>query len=1223
MNGRQAMEKEQALKLWEKLFGDREIAYDYSSHPMKKEDFNNPNSQYSWNLDFIKPSMAGGLNNESNLLPTALATMNIREGKNSFRIGKFLYEVRKGHQYGTYAIFDVTDRNHPVNMEPDDENQEKAFNDLRIGTNNGQDADSVDNTFNPYPNSNNTEQVLTEEIVDELANRIASEKVEEPEQVASDVSAENENGESEEVKEENVPETQKEEEASPTTDEISEPKTVEQEDVKPETENHPIEQEATKESTKESTVEELLAENNRLQEQIASDKEEIEGLNNRLSELDEKVSEKELDGEIPVDYERSEVVEEYEDDSTEKEIASLKDEASKKDQEISDLKNTIATLNQDTAAIKNQNQGLLDEKESLTSASADLEKELTALKEENSSLKQHSQALETEKSSLTERINQIQAKETSDASLNEISKKEKEELNERINSEKEMIATLSNENSYLKSQVTELNKTIEANTATEKELTDSQSLNEESTKEIQALKDENNQLSNEIAAEKKNSESLKDELNSLKAEKETINQSLLTDLEKDKQLNEEKTGLEKEKAELLEKIDSLTKENTYLQNNNGSSLSKVEELTKEKESLNEKMSSLDSEKEVLSSENASLKRQVEELTANASSLKETNLQAISQETQQQTEIDQLKKANEVLTSKNEELNATISSLNDEKTNLEKNNQELVIEKENSNKIIADLNSKITEISSTNQADSDKEKELQSKIADLETTKDELFLKASNYVAELEKQKTAFSSLEKNHQELTDNFKKTTDELTAEKNTLSLQIDELKKSEEEKSNKVTELDNLLQAKNGENEEIINGLKANVSQLNKFNLYLSLGGSKDSYDDFKAAINDLAIDYNEENVKGLLLKHSEWMRQDDLEIYNSPIAKESFSEEIKEPVINATEISEEDISMVDEERKEAKLALKAFKEKYPNTDKVSDFAGREIKYSDYKDEESLYGWDYRLFDGNKEADSDNVLIANIKSLKDFVPKGSFTSNGHTYHVENKDGQYQLLSDDYVSDPYNLDDAMKVSKLASTKKEPLIYIFIKALGIQASTPDNDSLFSFFDIIERTVKRCCPDSFVNMQVNAGNGADFVFLTFDGTVDSAYEETLNYAILLNSYRKEFYKANKLNAIIVIDKLDAAMSERHLSYEKLTYQTKDQGLMAIRYDLNQNTVINSTIKRTIHIGPSIYDDLDVDKTHLSESRLGQGNFAELFKFSKKYYECHYVYRLTGKIEEDK
>ena len=132
-------------------------------------------------------------------------------------------------------------------MEPDDENQEKAFNDLRIGTNNGQDADSVDNTFNPYPNSNNTEQVLTEEIVDELANRIASEKVEEPEQVASDVSAENENGESEEVKEKNAPETQKEEEASTTTDEISEPKTVEQEDVKPETENHPIEQEATKE----------------------------------------------------------------------------------------------------------------------------------------------------------------------------------------------------------------------------------------------------------------------------------------------------------------------------------------------------------------------------------------------------------------------------------------------------------------------------------------------------------------------------------------------------------------------------------------------------------------------------------------------------------------------------------------------------------------------------------------------------------------------------------------------------------------------------------------------------------------------------------------------------------------------------------------------------------------------------------------------------------------
>ncbi len=127
----------------------------------------------------------------------------------------------------------------------------------------------------------------------------------------------------------------------------------------------------------------------------------------------------------------------------------------------------------------------------------------------------------------------------------------------------------------------------------------------------------------------------------------------------------------------------------------------------------------------------------------------------------------------------------------------------------------------------------------------------------------------------------------------------------------------------------------------------------------------------------------------------------------------------------------------------------------------------------------------------------------------------------------------------------------------------------------------------------------------------------------MSYAILLNSYRKEFYNRGELNAIIVLDKTDALISQRHLTLDKLTSETKDLGLRAIRYDLNQIQVINSTIKRTIHIGPEIISELDVDQTRFVESSLGQGNFAEIFGFNGHYEECHFIYNLRKKDEDTK
>ena len=122
------MEKEQAFKIWEKIFGDKEVAYDYASHPMKKEDFQKEDSYYSWDIDKKQPYLV----RDDNYIPSSLNTMSFRNGKSTFKVGNNLFEVRKGKVYGTFSIYDITDRNHPLNMDPTEENQDPEFNKKRF-----------------------------------------------------------------------------------------------------------------------------------------------------------------------------------------------------------------------------------------------------------------------------------------------------------------------------------------------------------------------------------------------------------------------------------------------------------------------------------------------------------------------------------------------------------------------------------------------------------------------------------------------------------------------------------------------------------------------------------------------------------------------------------------------------------------------------------------------------------------------------------------------------------------------------------------------------------------------------------------------------------------------------------------------------------------------------------------------------------------------------------
>ena len=126
------MDRNTALKIWEQYYGTKDEAYDYASHLIKKYEYQNRSSEYGWAIDYKRPLTFGGKNVPDNMIPTSLEVIRKRNGKLNFTIGNLSYEIRKGKKFGLYYIFDVTDKNAPISVEPDVDNQDPEYNKKRL-----------------------------------------------------------------------------------------------------------------------------------------------------------------------------------------------------------------------------------------------------------------------------------------------------------------------------------------------------------------------------------------------------------------------------------------------------------------------------------------------------------------------------------------------------------------------------------------------------------------------------------------------------------------------------------------------------------------------------------------------------------------------------------------------------------------------------------------------------------------------------------------------------------------------------------------------------------------------------------------------------------------------------------------------------------------------------------------------------------------------------------
>ena len=1010
------MDKQQAFQIWESFFGDKQVAYDFASHPMKKEDFQNRQSHYGWDIDLKKPF----LNRMDNYLPCSLNTIGFRQGKPTFKVGNNLFEIRKGKVYGTFSIFDITDRNHPINCDPTSENQDPEYNRARFH--------SIAVSYRPERVTDPRVNISISDIFDNALNEFASEN-------ASDEYSDDEENESEE----SYDEENSEEESDEYSEEESEDE-VEEESMEEEEEYSTQESDSAEEESEEYADSDDEVSDDETEEEEEESESEI--LEDETAEESDEYSE---ETESTQDVEEPEEQEEYSDDEEIQEESSEESDQEEQSQE--------------------ENQTEQHDFEDIIAANHALKEKIAIL------------TIEAEQ-------NQNRIKELTE---------EKETLNYELEMNKEANEDLS------KSLNEAQNRLSEDQGSQNEEITALRNQLEEEKRKTEELQNRLSSFENATFAQTENHEddlsSLKNELDSISAEKNHLasdNEMLLREKES---LQQQLISSRQHEEEIQKQLDNLTQEDKTL-----------------KASYNQ----LDAQSEMIDDQIAVLNQE--------------NAKLLKKEEDNRLQIEELTKRCENLTMELDRANISASEGDGAKEALRKaqSERDIAIEdKKRSEARTTTLNDKLIEM------------------------QNELAAKETQYTQE----KAAINA-----------------ELKQKNDT----IESLQKERDDSIRKI--------------------------------LFINYGGDENSYDIFQSYVEANFMEFNADNIQSILIAHPEWKKQENIMVGN--IHGESMmvdSEIIPSPVSN-------------NERREK--ARNFYAEIYgEDKTEISDFAGRYIRLNDFENKNSEYGWDYALINPDGEEVKDNVFIANLKSIKDYKFNQVFESNGHSYQTISQQGKYKISSADFITDPYDFTEALRVSKNNVGKISPLIYLFVKAVGINTSEPNQESLMELFDILDRTVKRCCPTSFIEMKtvVGAGKG-NYAFITFDGAQDEAYREVLDYAMLLNSYRREFRKQEKLNAVIVLNEVDVSFSKRHLDYDALLAETRDDELRALRYEFNM-TVINSLIKRTIHIGPRILDKLPLDQNLLKPSQIGQGNFAKMYRFNQEFKVYNYVYSLSFKEEE--
>ncbi|WP_036456936.1 HNH endonuclease family protein [Mycoplasmopsis lipofaciens] len=90
-----SIDKNTALKIWNFWFNNDTEHVDFAGRIMVKDNYNNRDSHYGWNIDHLIPLTKGGKTTYGNCRPVNILSNDIKGNKTTWEDGDKSYQVKK------------------------------------------------------------------------------------------------------------------------------------------------------------------------------------------------------------------------------------------------------------------------------------------------------------------------------------------------------------------------------------------------------------------------------------------------------------------------------------------------------------------------------------------------------------------------------------------------------------------------------------------------------------------------------------------------------------------------------------------------------------------------------------------------------------------------------------------------------------------------------------------------------------------------------------------------------------------------------------------------------------------------------------------------------------------------------------------------------------------------------------------------------------------------
>lgn len=276
---------------------------------------------------------------------------------------------------------------------------------------------------------------------------------------------------------------------------------------------------------------------------------------------------------------------------------------------------------------------------------------------------------------------------------------------------------------------------------------------------------------------------------------------------------------------------------------------------------------------------------------------------------------------------------------------------------------------------------------------------------------------------------------------------------------------------------------------------------------------------------------------------------------------------------------------------------NEDEEKDFANREIHFDDFQDENSKYGWDICLINTQVGPVEGNLIVANIETIKEKDNKNSFTANGYKFQInKNANGEYTFFSPDIIADKFDVESILKYINA----EEKTIFMSYTVIDLHnAKRLRRNDLNLLLLKFAKLVQGLTIDmkNFIRTEINETN----IVIYFDCEYQADTRKTMEFNILLNTYKILFENKHKITIDIASDLINVPENYKYMTLDKLaSFDNTIHPLVEC---------LNTQRDSSMYIGECMKNNMDIKQYKMVLYKTFYGELGTNYKV----YECDYSY----------